>query len=115
MGAPASAAGAAFSRPKMAEAGMPVSASSSIAMTNGTVRHKSSLFLSVFKIGSSLFQCGTVILCEKGSFMQKGKRPRHGRFPFQIFQLVSHSGRERFFTPETMPMAAKSVTMDEPP
>ena len=94
---------------------MPVSASSSIAMTNGTVRHKRSLFLSVFKIGSSLFQCGTVILCEKGSFMQKGKRPRRGRFSFQIFQLVSHSGRERFFTPETMPMAAKSVTMDEPP
>ena len=34
---------------------------------------------------------------------------------FPLFQFVSHSGLERFFTPDTMPIAAKSVTIDDPP
>ena len=57
-----------------------------------------------------------LFFAKKGALC-KGKSARSfGRFPLsKIFQLVSHSGRERFFTPETMPMAAKSVTMDEPP
>ena len=114
MGAPASAAGAAFSRPKMAEAG---NAREREQQHRHDERCRAPQKLCSYRYSKSVppfFQCGTVILCEKELYEKGNVRGADLPFP-NFFQLVSHSSRERFFTPETMPMAAKSVTMDEPP